>query len=213
VEFLEKPPDWLVEALPPALRELLEQGGWWVLLGVAGLLALGLVLLLAQPFWRRRPELAAEADDLRENLAAYPPLPPSTGDRRLTIEGVPVRLRLVVLAPAGTGSHVEAAQVVQLLDQVRPGLGAFVVSDHPQVRVWPRQWSTQGFARLFHSRTPLPEGEGQPSRWVLVAGRVKTAQQSFFLGLGLEALNPTPLGRRTLKAHEWPAALRIRVRE
>jgi hypothetical protein len=48
---------------------------------------------------------------------------------------------------------------------------------------------------------------------VLVAGRAKMANHSILVGLGLQALNPTTVGRKTLAPHEWATALRIRVRE
>jgi hypothetical protein len=215
MDFLTKPPQWLTEALPQEGRGFLENGGWYAILGIGGLIVLLILWALLRPLFRgrRRKGPRKEPPKLGEDLASYPPLPPSTGDRRLTVEGVPVRLRLVVLAPAGTESEVDADNVSNLLELVLAGLGKVVPHDRPRIRVWPTQLSAEGFARQFHHHTPLPEGEGQPSRWVLVAGRVKAAGQSFMLGLGLQALNPTPLGRRTLQPHDWPTVLRLRVRE
>jgi hypothetical protein len=215
MDFLQRPPQWLSNLLPQEGRNFLENGGWYAILGVGGLIVLFLLWALLRPLFRRgRRKPAAKAPpNLHEDLASYPPLPPSTGDRRLTVEGVPVRLRLVVLAPAGTESEVDADHVGDLLELVLAGLGKLVLHDRPRIRVWPTQLSAEGFARQFHHHTPLPEGEGQPSRWVLLAGRVKAAGQSFMLGLGLQAISPTPLGRRTLQPHQWPTVLRLRVRE
>jgi hypothetical protein len=215
MDFLENPPQWLTDLLPPGARGFLENGGWWVVLGVGGLLVLLLVWLLLRPLFRRRRRAGPpqERPKLEEDLASYPPLPPSTGDRRLTVEGVPVRLRLVVFAPAGTESEIDPEDVHRLLDLVLPGLGAIAKHDRTRFRFWPTQLSYEGFAKHFHRNTPLPEGEGQPSRWVLVAGRAKVGGQSFMLGVGLQAIAPTPMGRRTLQPHEWPTVFRIRVRE
>jgi hypothetical protein len=33
------------------------------------------------------------------------------------------------------------------------------------------------------------------------------------VGLGLQTVKPSTLGRRTLKAHEWATALRLKVME
>src|SRR5262249_16875334 len=76
------------------------------------------------------------------------------GDRRLTVYHLPVRLRLVVVAPAGTEYTVDPIGVERLLDMVIPGLGAVAFHDKPRVRVWPAQLSHQGFAVSFHRRTP-----------------------------------------------------------
>ena len=38
-------------------------------------------------------------------------------------------------------------------------------------------------------------------------------KQQILLGLGLQAIKPTTVGRKTLKAHEWESVLRVRVRD
>src|SRR5687767_1143082 len=99
-ESLKKPPKELIEALPEDVGVWLEGWGWYVVLGVAAviimLLLLGLFSFLRKLFARKRQ---IPTHNLEEYFAQYPPLKPSSGDRRLTIEGVPVRLRLVVVAP------------------------------------------------------------------------------------------------------------------
>jgi len=81
------------------------------------------------------------------------------------------------------------------------------------VRIWPKQLSYEGFTNSFHKHTPIPGGEREASRWVLVAGRAKLGGQSVLVGLGLQAAKPTTVGRKTLQPHEWPTVLRIRERE
>jgi hypothetical protein len=215
MEFLREPPQWLLNALPEGGQEFLKSGGWWGLLGLAALLLLLLLWGLASRFvglFRRRPEVPA-AVDLQEQLASYPALPPSTGDRRLLVEGVPVRLRLVVAAPAGIGTKINREAIETLLDHVRPGLGGIAAQDQPCIRIWPAQLSYEGFANTFHSNTVVPEGEKKPTPWVLLAGRAIVGNNQVMLGLGLLALAPTTVGRRTLKAHEWDTVLRVRVRD
>jgi hypothetical protein len=214
MESLQKPPKWLTDLLPQEAHGFLEGGGWLAVLGVGGLIVLLILWLVLRPLFRRRKaDPVKQRPSLEEDLAGYPPLPPSTGDRRLTVEGMPVRLRLVVLAPAGTESEIDRDEANRLLDLVLPGLGAMASNDKARFRFWPTQLSAEGFAKQFHHNTPLPEGDGQPSRWVLVAGRAKGAGQSFMVGLGLQAISPTPLGRRSLQPHEWPTVFRIKVRE
>src|SRR4051794_17532579 len=145
---LSKPPDWLVNNVPEGARDFLQGGGWWAVLGAGGLLVLLLLWLtvgrLVGGMFRREPPPPVK-DDLKEDLASVPDAAPGTGDRKLTIEGVPVRLRLVVVAPAGTAYDLKSDAIPKLLDRVLPGLGDVVAADQPRVRIWPKQLSTDGF--------------------------------------------------------------------
>jgi hypothetical protein len=181
--------------------------------GAAGAALVGLLVLVLLWRWLRRPPAAALLPGLEERLAEDPPPRPSSGDRRLTVDGVPVRLRLAVLAPAGASGAVDPATVDALLDRTLPGLGEIAQHDKPRVRVWPTQLSYQGFAHAFFRHVVRPEPDGELSPWVLLAGRVRVGKAQFMLGLALQAIKPNGLGRRTLDAHEWDTALRIRVRE
>jgi hypothetical protein len=211
MDFLSNPPDWVKKLLP----EGAQQWGWWALLGFGGLFALLLLGFVGSKilglFGRKEEE--EEENELEEDLEEIPPAPAGTGDRRLTVEGVPVKLRLVILAPAGTESKLNASSAAKVLDRVVTGLGDFVEQDKPQVRIWPIHYSYEGFANAFHRNTPIPEGEDEPSRWVLVAGRAKVGERQILIGLGLQAIKPTTVGRKTLKTHEWDETFRIKVRE
>ena len=131
----------------------------------------------------------------------------------MRVEGVPVRLRLVVIAPAGNDGEVEADDAEEMLERVLPGLGEICKNDTPRIKIWPRQLSYEGFTKHFQRNMRTPEPEGEMSRWVLLAGRAKLGQQQIMLGLGLQAVKPTTVGRKTVDAHEWPTVLRVRVRE
>lgn len=188
---------------------LIEFGPWLrvVGLGVGGLLVLWLGWALLGRLLRRRqaiPEIS-----LAEALADIPPPPPLTGDRQLRVEGVPVRLRLVVLAPTGR----TRPWPLEMLDQVVPGLFDLVRREQPRIRIWPAQLSYEGFARQFFANAYPPEPAGAPTPWVLLAGRVRTGNTQMMLGLALLASKPTTLGNRVLDAHQWPEVLRVRVRE
>ena len=55
-----------------------------------------------------------------EDLAEYPP-PPPAGDRRLLLEGVPVRLRLVVVAPVGKSPiDLDEAREARVIEREAP---------------------------------------------------------------------------------------------
>ncbi|MCI0463374.1 MAG: hypothetical protein L0Z62_41080 [Gemmataceae bacterium] len=208
---LGKPPQWLSDLLPDEVRNFLEGGGWWLVLGVLALLILLLLWTLVRGLFAGKPAPVRRSADLEEDLESIGPAPPHSGDRKLTIEGVPVRLRLVVLAPAGDVMQVRAERAGEVLNRVVQGLADIVERDQPLVRVWPRQLSYEGFATSFHRNTPVPEGEKNPSRWILLAGRADLGGRQVLIGLALQAVKPTTIGRKTLKPHQWDTLLRLKV--
>ncbi len=213
MDEIQKPPQWLTDLLPEA-RGFLESGGWLALLGVGSLLVLLLLWLIGRRLFAglfHREPAGPRTDLSAEDLASIPPAPPHSGDMRLTVEGIPVRLRLVIVAPAGTTYTIGQEMIPALLDRVVPGLAEAIKRDRPEVRIWPGQLSTEGFANAFHRNTPVPEGEKSPSRWVLLAGRGDLGGRQVMVGLGLQAVKPHTIGRRTLKPHEWATALRVKV--
>jgi len=208
----------LTDRLPQEGQDFLDAGGWWLVFAIVGLLVLLLLWtvlkrLVKTLFGRRSSAVPGTDDELRIDLSECPlPIRPPT-DRRLAIYHLPVRLRFVVVAPAGTELQVDATQVEKLLDLVVPGLGAMAIYDRPRIRVWPGQLSHHGFAATFNRLAKKDEPEGVPSRWVLVAGRAQIGKQSLLLGLGLWADQPNALGRVTLEPHQWLDVIRIRTGE
>ena len=95
-------------------------------------------------------------------------------------------------------------------ERILPGLGAICERDRPRIRVWPQQLSQQGFVAAFHRCTPRHEPNGEPSRWVLIAGRALVGRQPVLLGLGLWADEPNTVGRVNLEPHQWLDVLRLR---
>ena len=208
--------DWLVGFLPEPVASLPQ----WLLMLIAAavvlialLVVLGILGFVFRTLFGRRNKTAKQGSNLEEKLGAYPPLKASTGDRRLQVEGVPVRLRLVVVAAAGKESDVDQDEVGKMLEKILPGLGGIYEQDKPRLRVWPVQLSYEGFANHFHRNMIVPEPEGSQTPWVLVAGRAKLGKQQVMVGLALQALKPTTIGRLTLDSHEWETRLRVRVRD
>ena len=101
-------------------------------------------------------------------------------------------------------------QAEELLNRVLPGLRAIIAVDRPRIRVWPPQLSQQGFATAFFRHTVTGAKEGQPSPWILVAGRSQLNQPAVLLGLAISADEPNNLGRLSLEPHQWLDVLRIR---
>jgi hypothetical protein len=205
-EMLAPATDWL----PEEVRAYLPVEAWWMVELVAVLAALvvaGYLLRgLMRAVFRRRHRDVDWDRPLRESLDScpMPNVPPAA-----LVYHVPARLRLVVVAPGGKGVHVPD-DVSAVLDRAVPGLGALVVRDQPQVTIWPAQLSTMGFTNLFHRCTPTAERPGEPSSWVLLAGRAQqSGGESLFIGLGLWSEQRTTLGRRNLEPHQWLDVLRL----
>ena len=200
----------LIDLLPDKVRDY-----WWAIFGLAAFVTVLIVFGLLRGIFRRlfgKGKAFQEdwAKKLREDLTTYPPPPGEPGKQRLTVYHVPVRLRLVVLAPAGKETEIEADQAAELLNRVLPGLGAITAVDWPRIRVWPPQLSQQGFATAFFRHTVTDAKEGQPSPWILVAGRSQLNQPAVLLGLAISADEPNNLGRLSLEPHQWLDILRIR---
>jgi hypothetical protein len=185
-----------------------KAGDNWVLIAVIFGLAVAALVLWRMATSRKKPHLDLEAG-LRENLAEYPPPPPVSG-RRLTVNDVPVRLRLVVVAPTGKlQAPITPDDLPELLDHVRHRLGQFVTTDKPRVRVWPPQLSVAGFAPTFHRLVESPDAGRENSRWVKLAGPARTGQRPVLLGLAVLADEPMKLGDVQVETTEWAELLRI----
>src|SRR5438067_10210550 len=91
------------DVLPESVLGYAEGPVGIVLLVLAGAVAVYVLARLAVGLWhllvsgRARPEDGA----FKVRLAELPAPPDPPGPRRLTVEGIPVRVRLVVLAPVG----------------------------------------------------------------------------------------------------------------
>jgi hypothetical protein len=180
----------------------------WVLLAVGVGLVVAVLVLVRIVAGRKRKPPDLEKNQ-REDLAEYPPPPPATG-RRLTVNGTPVRVRLVVIAPAGKQhAALTPDDVPEVLDDVFRGLGGYVAADKPRVRVWPPQLSAAGFAPTFHRLVSSPDAGKKSSRWVKLAGPARTGKRPILLGLAVLADEPVKLGDVQVETTEWGELLHI----
>ena len=204
-------PKMFTDLLPASLKAYAT----YILAGsvcIIALFALMLLLAVARFLFGGKKSKGSLVDELNENLAEYPDLKKSSGDRQLKAEGTPVRIRLVVIAPAGA-SEVDVDELPEIFEKLIPGLGDIFEYDKPRIKEWPRQSSYKGFASFFQARMITGAEEGELTRWVLYAGRVKIDKRQFMLGLALQSIKPNSVGRRTVDAHEWANVLRVRVKE
>lgn len=180
---------------------------WYIVAGIVGLLVIAILIKLLSGGKKKHKDLQKGQ---REDLEDYPPPPPLKGTKRLTLDGLDIRLRLVVVAPMGKQQDpIDVDEVPDLLEDVVRGLGAFVTADKARVRVWPPQLSAQGFAPSFFRLVDSPDEEGKKSHWVLVAGPTKAAGRPILVGFAVYADEVNKLGRVTLEGKEWVESFQI----
>lgn len=186
-----------------------------VLLGGGVLAALFVLLLVVIVFLllrrrARQPEPALP--DLRIDVAALPDHGPPTDGPRLELYGTPVRLAVLVLAPAGRNTPLpDEHDLPAVLDDLLPGFTAVVATHGPLIRLWPCQLSTQGFVNSFFNNARLPGERGKGTPWCAVAGRFEAGTQQLLAGLVCVADRPNSLSQLTV-AHvgQWMDVLRVK---
>jgi hypothetical protein len=182
---------------------------YWIIAAIAAGLVVAALVLLKIARSRKKEPLDLEKG-LREDLRTYPAAPASHDPRRLSVNGIPGRLRLVVMAPTGkTQENIMPDHVAELLNNVVRGLGAFVMSDKPRIKVWPPQLSITGFAPTFHRLVESPDSVDKPSRWVKLAGPARTGKRPILLGVAVYADEPCQLGDVSVETTEWGELLEV----
>jgi hypothetical protein len=210
MEQIKRTLDPLIDSMPEGLRD------YWMVI----FCAVALAILLPVAWYQRRilrvlvgprapRQLLPEPSE--EDLSTTPMPSGSPSSRRLVVEGLPARARLVVMAPLGKAASVDAAAMEELLNNVIWGMGTIVAQDSPKVVIWPPQLSAHGFAAVFHRLTRKPEADGLASRWVLVGGPTPPRPRPILLGLGLWTDEPTTIGRLSMQPIQWANSLHIQT--
>jgi hypothetical protein len=221
MEYLKQTIDPLINAIPASFKD------WWFLI----VCVVALVVLLPVAWYQRRlihvlvTGGRAAAPRFREppaeDLAAYAPSAASAivltsqhaaednVPRRLLLEGVPVGLRLVVVAPLGMNATIDEEHVDDLLNLAVWGLGSLARQEKAQIKIWPPQLSAHGFAAVFHRMVHRPEAEGEPSNWILLAGHTPPRPRPNLIGLACWTDDKTTIGRVIVQPNEWTNWLRI----
>jgi hypothetical protein len=210
----------LTKHLPQPVQDFLDQGGWWLVLGVCGVLALlwvraivrklrGAVRPLKRKKGKKRRRVPSPAP-LREDLKLIGEGFSDVGPRRLVVKGVPARLRLIVLS-MGTqgGGSLSEDMADRVLDWIKDGLAEVASFDGPGVRVWPPFYSADGFATALQNNVRIPEPQGIKSHWVLLAGSVRMGRPVIHVGLLLYAEDANSLRLIKVKQEQWLDSLTI----
>jgi hypothetical protein len=183
--------------------------GTLLLVGAAVVVVLALVIIVAIVLTSKKPKVQSKAK-LDEDLGEYPPAPPA-GTHRLSVEGQAVRIRLVVLAPSGNNTAMDATKAEGILESILPGLGSVAQLDKPRIRIWPPQLSQKGFAPTFFRHIHRPDADEPFSQWILIAGPARVGPRVALLGLALQASEPSSRGNVIMQVDRWSDTLRIQV--
>ncbi len=194
-----------------ALRDLPPTTIGIVIGGVVLALA---VLLIVWRMLRRKKKPAERALSplaIDVEKLAQPSPPPQ--DVQIAVYNIPMRLVLLVLAPAGREGKVPPdSELNEVIDGIAPNLTHAKNLHLPLVRRWPAQLSSQGFTQVFFSNVPLPGDAGKGTPWCSLAGRVETASGSVLVGLVLVAEKPNSLGQIVVQqAGQWLDILRVKT--
>lgn len=170
------------------------------------------VLMFALRVRRRRSELPSL--DLRIDVTQLPAGGPPDEGPQLEFYGMPVRLAVLVMAPAGRTSSLPATErVAAALDDLVPGLASVVLAHRPLLRSWPSQLSTQGFVHAFFNNAQLPGDRGKGTPWCSVAGRFDAGDQQLLAGLVCSAQKSNSLGQVAVaNVGQWMDVLRVKGR-
>jgi hypothetical protein len=181
---------------------------------VGGVVAALAVLLILWRLLRRKKRTSATrmlplAIDVTQ--LALPGTPP--GDVQVEVYNIPMRLVLVVLAPAGREGKIPPDEALgEVIDGIAPNLTLAKNLHLPLVRRWPPQLSSQGFTQVFFTNVPLPGDGGKNTPWCSLAGRVETPGGPVLVGLVLVAAKPNSLGQIAVsQTGQWLDILRVKT--
>lgn len=197
--------------LPMPAQDFLNGGGWPTVL-----LSLVLLGVLWPRVHRRRKHRfhppKRHVVHGHDRLALIGDAMTGLGPKQVTVRGRPARLRLVVLAPAASGSPAITKEMApRVLEALRPGLAEVARSDVPRVESWSSLHSGYGFRHAFEKEAELPESKGQSSHWVLLVGRSAVGPVAVYVGLALYTSDATNLGLIEVPSSRWSQILDLRT--
>ena len=180
-------------------------------LGLA-LATLVILIIILKAWSSRQSGQKLVQPDLTIDLAELGIAAPPAGIKRLEVYGTPVRLRVVVIAPAGRHqANLHPEDVPILLNQFMPGLLDIFQSHEPLCRCWPAQLSSKGFSQSFMNHVSLPGNRGKGTPWTSIVGKFNVSEQVFLIGFACCSENSNSLSQFVVE-HEgqWFDTLRIR---
>lgn len=200
------------------MNDLIEQltgwlntaAGWavWIVVVAAAIAVLWFVWKI---MGKRKPSSAPPTDDLTIDVMRLGNEGPPAAPPKLEFYNVPVRLALIVMAPAGRVRDLPPIpQWGELYDAIVPGLSKVVAAHRPKICRWPAQPSARGFAHLFFQHVRLPGQGGKGSPWSSAAGLMKVEGQPVLVGMVFRTAEPSAHGQEVIESEEnWLRILRV----
>lgn len=183
-----------------------------IVAGLVILVAIVAVLAILKRLRARKAEPAEPPPDLRIDVASLPRSRPPLGGATLHCLHVPVRLAVLVLAPAGRIRQLPPReQLAETVENLVPGLGRVLSTHAPLVRYWPGQMSVRGFTNTFFTNVRLPGDGGKGTPWCAAAGMFKVDGQPMMAGLVMTAETPINIGQTVVEREtQWLDVLRVK---
>ena len=199
--------------LPLPVEDFLNSGGWLVTLALVGAMVI---------FWprikRRRRKIVQyhQTLKLRRVPAKYElgfigDALTGLGPKQLTVNGVPARLRLVVLGPTlATAGRLSEEEVPRMLNGVLHGMAEMIKYDSPRVQVWHDARTHEGFRQKLLERVVFPQEKGEPTPWVLLIGEMPGRESPLLVGLALHRAQASADRVVSVPAGQWRHVLGLR---
>jgi hypothetical protein len=196
--------------LPQQAREILTSSLLQYLL--AGLVLLVAALILWKILSRRKKPALREPAELRVDVSQLPSAGPPAEPPFLEYYHVPVRLAVLVLAPAGRDRVLPPPEdLAELVEAIVPGLSGVVAAHKPLVCRWGPQLSTQGFTHRFFADVKLPGDGGKGTPWSSAAGVFRFRGKITLAGLVIRAGSAVHFGQRRIEEEaKWLDVLRVK---
>ena len=175
--------------------------------------AVGTLLLVGLLLLRKKPPASKPIEpDLKIDVTALGQEGPPESDAQLECYSIAVRLAVLVIAPVGrAGTIPEADRMLDVVDEIVPGLVDLVSKHEPVVRFWAPQLSSQGFVSSFFHNVGLPGEKGKGTPWCSLAGKFSSSNQRYLVGIVLLAAAPNGIGQVAIENDgQWNDILRIR---
>ena len=184
-----------------------------LILGVgvgAVVIVLGLIYLALR---RRKVDEEPAAETLEVKVAALGASGPPESGATLEVYNIPMRLALLVMAPAGRERGIPPNEQLPLVvESICPNLMQVLRDHQPEFRRWPPHLSSQGFAPVFFKNVPLPGESGKNTPWCALAGRFDTPTGPLLAGLVFVAATSNSLGQIAIdQPGQWLDVLRVKT--
>lgn len=200
------------------MNELLEKiTGWlgaaasWAVWAAAAAGAIVVLWFIWKAVGKRGSAASSPSDELTIDVMRLGTEGPPPSSPRLEFYNLPVRLALIVMAPAGRVRDLPPIpQWGDLYDAIVPGLSAVVAAHRPKICRWPAQPSARGFAHLFFQHVRLPGQSGKGTPWSSAAGVMKVEGQAVLVGMVFRTAEPSAHGQEVIESEEhWLRILRV----